>query len=79
MDRSPAAGAVQDIRLARQTGAELATLLPSAAVADCVLTKAEELGYADRDTAGLHDLLARLSSDGVPLPDDMPSRIAMNG
>jgi 3-hydroxyisobutyrate dehydrogenase-like beta-hydroxyacid dehydrogenase len=57
----------KDIRLARQTGAELATLLPSAAVADGVLTKAEELGYADRDIAGLHDVLARLSSDGVPL------------
>jgi 3-hydroxyisobutyrate dehydrogenase-like beta-hydroxyacid dehydrogenase len=57
----------KDIRLARQTGAELATLLPSAAVADGVLTKAEELGYADRDIAGLHDVLAKLSSDGVPL------------
>jgi len=54
----------KDIRLARRTGVELASLAPSAAVVDEVLTKAEELGYAHRDLAGLHDVLATLSGDG---------------
>ena len=57
----------KDIRLARQTGAELAALLPSAAVADGVLSQAEELGYAHRDIAGMHEVLAKLSSDGAPI------------
>ena len=57
----------KDIRLARQTGAELAALLPSAAVADGVLSQAEELGYAHRDIAGMHEVLAKLSSDGAPV------------
>ncbi len=57
----------KDIRLARQTGAELASLSPSAAVADDLLTKAEELGYTHRDIAGLHNVLATLSDDGARL------------
>ncbi len=57
----------KDIRLARETGAELATLMPSAAVADDVLSQAEELGYAHRDIAGMLEVLAKLSTDGSPL------------
>jgi 3-hydroxyisobutyrate dehydrogenase-like beta-hydroxyacid dehydrogenase len=48
----------KDIRLARSTAAELAIPLPSAAVVDETLTRARELGYAHRDLAALHDVLA---------------------
>jgi 3-hydroxyisobutyrate dehydrogenase-like beta-hydroxyacid dehydrogenase len=48
----------KDIRLARGTAAELAIPLPSAAVVDETLTRARELGYAHRDLAALHDVLA---------------------
>jgi 3-hydroxyisobutyrate dehydrogenase-like beta-hydroxyacid dehydrogenase len=49
----------KDIRLARQTAAELAIPLPSAAVAQEMLTRAIELGYAHRDLAALHEVLAQ--------------------
>jgi 3-hydroxyisobutyrate dehydrogenase-like beta-hydroxyacid dehydrogenase len=49
----------KDIRLARATAAELAIPLPSAAVADEMLTKARELGYVHRDLAALHEVLAK--------------------
>ncbi len=49
----------KDIRLARQAGDELGAALPSAAVADEMLSRAEELGYAHRDIAGLHEVLAQ--------------------
>jgi 3-hydroxyisobutyrate dehydrogenase-like beta-hydroxyacid dehydrogenase len=52
----------KDIRLARQTGVELATPLPAAAIADDVLTEAEKLGYSHRDIAGIHEVLASLST-----------------
>jgi 3-hydroxyisobutyrate dehydrogenase-like beta-hydroxyacid dehydrogenase len=48
----------KDIRLAREAAAELAIPLPSAAVADEMLTRARELGYAHRDLAALHEVLA---------------------
>ena len=53
----------KDIRLAREAGDELATTLPSAAVADTILSKAEDLGYAHRDIAAVHQVLAELSAD----------------
>jgi len=53
----------KDIRLVRQAGAALGTPLPSAAVADEMLTKAEDIGFTHRDIASVHELLARLSSD----------------
>ena len=56
----------KDIRLARQAGAELAARLPSATVADEILTEAEDLGYAHRDIAAVHELLGRLSMDISP-------------
>ncbi len=55
----------KDIRLARQAGAELATPLPTAAVADEILTRADELGYGHRDIAALHEVLAHLPEGGV--------------
>ena len=54
----------KDIRLARQAGDELAAALPSAAVADEILGKAEDLGYAHRDIAGIYQVLAQVASDG---------------
>jgi len=53
----------KDIRLVRQAGVEDGTPLPTAAVADEVLAKGEELGYTHRDIAAVHDLLVRLASD----------------
>jgi 3-hydroxyisobutyrate dehydrogenase-like beta-hydroxyacid dehydrogenase len=52
----------KDIRLARQAGTELATPLPTAAVAEEILTRAEQLGYAHRDIAAVHEVLAQLSA-----------------
>jgi 3-hydroxyisobutyrate dehydrogenase-like beta-hydroxyacid dehydrogenase len=52
----------KDIRLARQTAADLHIPLPSATVADQILTDARDLGYGHRDLAALHDVLAKSSS-----------------
>ncbi len=57
----------KDIRLVRQAGAELGTPLPSTAVADEMLTKAEDLGYTHRDIAAVHELLGRLSNEAAPV------------
>ena len=57
----------KDIRLVRQAGAELGTPLPSAAVADELLTTAEDLGYTHRDIASVHELLGRLANDATPV------------
>jgi 3-hydroxyisobutyrate dehydrogenase-like beta-hydroxyacid dehydrogenase len=50
----------KDIRLALQAADELEIPLPSAAVADKMLTRAGALGYAHRDLAALHEVLAEL-------------------
>jgi 3-hydroxyisobutyrate dehydrogenase-like beta-hydroxyacid dehydrogenase len=55
----------KDIRLARQTADDLQIPLPSAAVADQVLTRARDLGYAHRDLASLHNVLANTAAEGV--------------
>jgi 3-hydroxyisobutyrate dehydrogenase-like beta-hydroxyacid dehydrogenase len=52
----------KDIRLARRAAAELETPLPSATVADQVLTEARHLGYGHRDLAALHEVLAKTTS-----------------
>jgi 3-hydroxyisobutyrate dehydrogenase-like beta-hydroxyacid dehydrogenase len=52
----------KDIRLARQTARDLGIPLPSAAVADEMLDRARDLGYAHRDLASLHDVLARTAA-----------------
>jgi 3-hydroxyisobutyrate dehydrogenase-like beta-hydroxyacid dehydrogenase len=51
----------KDIRLARMAGAEQDTPLPTAEVADEVLTKAELLGYTHSDIAAIHDVLGHLA------------------
>ncbi|MDQ6778324.1 MAG: NAD(P)-dependent oxidoreductase [Actinomycetota bacterium] len=48
----------KDIRLARQTADGLQVPLPSAAVADEILTEASDMGYGHRDLASLHQVLA---------------------
>jgi 3-hydroxyisobutyrate dehydrogenase-like beta-hydroxyacid dehydrogenase len=50
----------KDIRLARQAATDAGVPAPSSEVADKMLTKAEELGYAHRDIAALHEALAQL-------------------
>ncbi|HEX4716884.1 MAG TPA: NAD(P)-dependent oxidoreductase [Thermoleophilaceae bacterium] len=49
----------KDIQLARRAGDEFAISLPSAGVADGVLARAIDLGYAHRDLASLHEVLAQ--------------------
>ena len=49
----------KDIRLALEAADELAIQLPSAVVADEMLGRATELGYAHRDLAALHEVLAQ--------------------
>jgi 3-hydroxyisobutyrate dehydrogenase-like beta-hydroxyacid dehydrogenase len=56
----------KDIRLARDAAREQGAPAPSAAVADEILTKAEELGYEHRDIARLYEVLAKLSTDAAP-------------
>ncbi len=51
----------KDIRLVRKAGDEDGTPLPSAAVADEILTKAEELGYSHRDLASLLQVLTDMA------------------
>jgi 3-hydroxyisobutyrate dehydrogenase-like beta-hydroxyacid dehydrogenase len=51
----------KDIRLARQAGDAAGTALPTAAVADEMLTRAEQLGFGHRDIAALHATLAHQS------------------
>jgi 3-hydroxyisobutyrate dehydrogenase-like beta-hydroxyacid dehydrogenase len=51
----------KDIRLARQAGKELAIPLPTAGVADNILSAADQLGYGHRDIASLREVLANLS------------------
>jgi 3-hydroxyisobutyrate dehydrogenase-like beta-hydroxyacid dehydrogenase len=55
----------KDIRLARQAADEVAAPLPTAAVADEILTRADQLGYGHRDIAALHEVLPRLSESTV--------------
>jgi 3-hydroxyisobutyrate dehydrogenase-like beta-hydroxyacid dehydrogenase len=49
----------KDIRLALDAAREPGLPLPAAAAADAMLTRAEEMGYGDRDIAGLFQVLSR--------------------
>jgi 3-hydroxyisobutyrate dehydrogenase-like beta-hydroxyacid dehydrogenase len=51
----------KDIRLALNEAQRLAVALPSATAAAGALADARELGYAERDIAGLHEVLATIS------------------
>ncbi len=55
----------KDIRLARQAGDELGAPLPTAAVADEILERADQLGYGHRDIAVLHEVLSELPAEPV--------------
>lgn len=55
----------KDIQLARQVGNDLQISLPSAAVVDEMLTEARTLGYAHRDLAALHQVLANRAADSL--------------
>jgi len=57
----------KDIGLVRQAGEEDGTPLPSADVADQILTKAEKLGYTHGDIAAIHEVLGRLTKDAAPI------------
>jgi 3-hydroxyisobutyrate dehydrogenase-like beta-hydroxyacid dehydrogenase len=59
----------KDIRLAREAASKLAIPLPSAAVAEEMLARAQALGYAHRDLAALHEVLARTAADEVGPPN----------
>jgi 3-hydroxyisobutyrate dehydrogenase-like beta-hydroxyacid dehydrogenase len=65
----------KDIQLALATAHDQHVVLPSAGVADQVLTEATEKGYAHRDIAALHELLTQDSGAPTeashrPLADD---------
>lgn len=47
----------KDVRLALVSGQALKAELPSAHVADAIFTAAEQLGYAHRDVAAVHEVL----------------------
>jgi 3-hydroxyisobutyrate dehydrogenase-like beta-hydroxyacid dehydrogenase len=49
----------KDVRLALRSGRDLQISLPSAAIADEMLTRARDLGYGHRDLASLHEVLER--------------------
>ena len=55
----------KDIRLARRAADDLQIRVPSAAIADQILTEARTLGYAHRDLASLHAVLAETAAQGV--------------
>jgi 3-hydroxyisobutyrate dehydrogenase-like beta-hydroxyacid dehydrogenase len=52
----------KDIRLALQEARRLGLAVPSAAAANDVLTAGTDLGYAERDIAGIREVLRRVSS-----------------
>jgi 3-hydroxyisobutyrate dehydrogenase-like beta-hydroxyacid dehydrogenase len=58
----------KDIHLALQAGNELALRLPAAIAADEMLTKAQELGYAHRDLAALHEVLTHTPAESNQRP-----------
>jgi 3-hydroxyisobutyrate dehydrogenase-like beta-hydroxyacid dehydrogenase len=51
----------KDIRLALESARQLSVAAPSASVADAMLARAEELGYAKRDIAAFFEVLARMA------------------
>jgi 3-hydroxyisobutyrate dehydrogenase-like beta-hydroxyacid dehydrogenase len=58
----------KDIRLALDEARRVGIRLPSTAAADTLLGQAAELGYAERDIAGLREILARTTGSTEPEP-----------
>jgi 3-hydroxyisobutyrate dehydrogenase-like beta-hydroxyacid dehydrogenase len=65
----------KDIRLVLEAARQLSVAVPSAAVADGMLARAEELGYARRDIAAFFEVLARMA--GAPGATARPARSGM--
>src|SRR5205807_7850619 len=57
----------KDLHLAQSAADELGIPLPSATVADEILSEASVLGYAHRDLAALHEVLAASPARSGPL------------
>jgi 3-hydroxyisobutyrate dehydrogenase-like beta-hydroxyacid dehydrogenase len=55
----------KDVALALDAARQLPVPLPSAAAADQMLTVARAMGYEKRDLAGLFEVLAHASEDGL--------------
>ncbi len=58
----------KDIRLALEAARESGVALPSATVADSMLSTAAQLGYGHRDIAALHQVLGQMAAPGSGLP-----------
>jgi 3-hydroxyisobutyrate dehydrogenase-like beta-hydroxyacid dehydrogenase len=55
----------KDIRLALEAAQAMDVPLPSAAAANQVLSRADELGYEHRDIAAFHEVLSRTAGDAL--------------
>lgn len=55
----------KDVRLALKVAHELGAPAPAAEVADAILQTAERFGYAHRDIAAVHEVLAQQATDGT--------------
>jgi 3-hydroxyisobutyrate dehydrogenase-like beta-hydroxyacid dehydrogenase len=66
----------KDIRLALQAARDADIPLPAASAADSVLSRAEEMGYAHRDIAGLYQVVAGMVA--APATAARPAQQAMN-
>jgi len=55
----------KDIRLALEEAQRMGVVVPSATAAAGVLDAADQLGYSERDIAGLHEVLAKISNEPV--------------
>jgi 3-hydroxyisobutyrate dehydrogenase-like beta-hydroxyacid dehydrogenase len=62
----------KDIRLALEAAHASDLPLPAAAAADQMLSRASELGYAHRDIAALHEVLARTAGEALALTGGRP-------
>ena len=58
----------KDIRLALEAARESGIALPSASVADSMLSTAAQLGYGHRDIAALYQVLGQMAAPGSGLP-----------
>ena len=58
----------KDIRLALEAARASGVALPSATVADSMLSTAAQMGYGHRDIAALHQVLGQMAAPGNGLP-----------
>jgi 3-hydroxyisobutyrate dehydrogenase-like beta-hydroxyacid dehydrogenase len=55
----------KDIRLALEEAQRMGVVVPSATASAGVLGAADQLGYSERDIAGLHEVLAKISNESA--------------